>query len=99
MSGSEQQEQSRPPVRMTLFVADGELNSLCAKENLMRLCKEQLESHYELEVVDVLENFQAAVDHNIMVTPTLIVTDPPPGIRLLGDLRNTDRLRTALGLA
>ena len=45
----------------------------------------------------MLEDFQAAVERNVMVTPTLIVTDPPPGVTVLGDLRDTERLRAALG--
>ncbi|MFO7906813.1 MAG: circadian clock KaiB family protein [Pirellulaceae bacterium] len=98
MSSSKRQQQPRVPVRMTLFVADGEANSLRAKQNLARFCEEELDSNYELKVVDVLQDFQAAVDHHVMVTPTLIVTEPAPGVAILGDLRDTDRLRAALGL-
>lgn len=98
MSGSEERNQCRAPMRMTLFVADGEANSRRAKENIVRLCEEELDSDYHLEVIDVLEDFQAAVDRNVVVTPTLILTEPPPGVTVLGDLRDTERLRTALGL-
>lgn len=83
---------------MTLFVVEGEANSRRAKQNLARFCEEELNGDYELEVVDVLQNFQAAVDHHVMVTPTLMVTEPPPAVAVLGDLRETDRLRDALGL-
>lgn len=83
---------------MTLFVANGEPNSRRAQENLTRLCEEQMDDGYELYVVDVLEDFQAAIDCNVMVTPTLIVTEPPPGVTILGDLRDSERLREALGL-
>ena len=88
----------RAAVRMNLFVAGGELNSRRAEENLNRLCREELPGGYELIVIDVLEDFKAAIEYNVMVTPMLIVTEPPPGVTILGDLRDTQRLRAALGL-
>jgi len=98
MSSSQKQRVRPNVVRMTLFVANGEANSRRAQDNLARLCEEYLDNEYELYVVDVLEDFQAAMDLNVMVTPTLIVTEPPPGVTILGDLRDTERLRAALGL-
>jgi len=98
MASSEPQEDRRATVRMTLFVAGDEANSRRAKENLIRLCEEEIEEGYELDVIDVLEDFKAALENHVMVTPTLIVTEPPPGVTILGDLRDTRRLRAALGL-
>jgi circadian clock protein KaiB len=98
MTSSKPQENRRATVRMILFVAGEEANSRRAKENLSRLCEEEMQDGYELDVVDVLENFKAALENHVMVTPTLIVTDPPPGVTILGDLRDTGRLRAALGL-
>jgi circadian clock protein KaiB len=85
-------------VHMTLFIAGSEANSRRARDNLARLCEEELDGAYELDVIDVLEDYQAAAKHNVMVTPTLIVSQPPPPVTILGDLRNTERLRTALRL-
>jgi circadian clock protein KaiB len=98
MGSSGPRENRRATVRMTLFVAGGEANSRRAKENLIRLSEEELKDGYELDVVDVLENFKAALENHVMVTPTLIVTEPSPGVTILGDLRDTRRLRAALGL-
>lgn len=83
---------------MTLFVAGGEENSRRALHNLARLCEQELNENYTLDVVDVLEDFEQATRENIMVTPTLIVAEPPPKVTILGDLRDTHRLRAALGL-
>ncbi len=88
----------RAPVRMTLFVAGGEENSRRAQQNLARLCEQELNDNYTLDVVDVLEDFQAATRQNVMVTPTLIVAEPPPKVTILGDLRDMERLRAAFGL-
>lgn len=98
MGSSESQENRRVTVRMTLFVAGGEANSRRAKENLTRLSEEELKDGYELDVVDVLDDFKAALVNHVMVTPTLIVAEPSPGVTILGDLRDTTRLRAALGL-
>jgi hypothetical protein len=81
---------------MTLFVAGGEANSRRAMQNLTHFCEKELESEYELSVIDVFDDFRSAAEQNVMVTPTLIVTHPPPAVTLLGDLRDADRLRAAL---
>jgi circadian clock protein KaiB len=83
---------------MILFVAGCEKYSRQARENLARLCEEELKGNYSVDVVDVLEDFHAATQHNVMLTPTLIVVEPPPRTTILGDLCDTSRLRAALGL-
>ena len=88
-----------PTIRMILFVAQGEPNSQRAQDTLQRLCVTELEGRYELEVIDVVKDFQRAADRSVMVTPTLIVTDPAPAVTILGDLRDTERLRAALQLS
>lgn len=85
-------------VRMLLFVAEGEPNSRRAHENLIALCSEELADRYELRVIDVLEDFLTATEYSVMVTPTLIVKAPAPAVTILGDLRDTRRLRAALRL-
>ena len=81
-----------------LFVADDKPNSHRAKENLYRLCETHLKGHYRLVVVDVLEDYQAALDNDIVVTPTLLVRVPAPPLRIVGDLSDLGRVLTALRL-
>ena len=83
--------------RMILFVAGDEPNSRRARENLKRVCGDKLGDEYSLEVVDVFDHFQKAIDYDIMVTPTLVILEPTPRLTLLGDLSDTVKLRTALG--
>lgn len=64
--------------------------------NLRRLCREELEGCYELEIIDVLEHPQLAEDERILATPTLIKQLPPPLRRVIGDL--SDRDKVLLGL-
>jgi circadian clock protein KaiB len=54
--------------------------------NLRRICEEDLNGRYELQIIDVLEHPQLAEDEKILATPTLIKRLPPPLRRVIGDL-------------
>lgn len=64
--------------------------------NLRRICEEELEGRYELEIIDVLEHPQKAEDARVLATPTLIKRLPPPLRRVIGDL--SDKEKVLLGL-
>ena len=64
--------------------------------NLERICAEELQGQYELEIIDVLEHPQRAEDEKILATPTLIKQLPPPLRRVIGDL--SDKAKVLLGL-
>jgi len=81
---------------LTLYVTGTSPRTKIAIENLNRICKQELEGRYELEIVDVLENPQRAEDEKILATPTLIKQLPPPLRRVIGDL--SDQEKVLLGL-
>lgn len=64
--------------------------------NLRRICEEELEGRYELEIIDVLEQPEAAEEARVLATPTLIKRLPPPLRRVIGDL--SDKEKVLLGL-
>ena len=64
--------------------------------NLRRLCQEELEGCYQLEIIDILEHPQLAEDERILATPTLVKQLPPPLRRVIGDL--SSREKVLLGL-
>jgi circadian clock protein KaiB len=64
--------------------------------NLRRLCSEELEGCYEIEIIDVLEHPQLAENDRILATPTLIKQLPPPLRRVIGDLSNHDKVLLGL---
>lgn len=64
--------------------------------NLRRICDEELEGSYELQVIDVLERPQLAENEKILATPTLVKELPPPLRRVIGDL--SDKEKVLLGL-
>ena len=79
-----------------LFVAGNEPNSTAARHNLARLCKTHLEGRHRIEVVDVFKSTTAALKHRVLVTPTLMLIAPRPGVTLLGSLSDTRQVLAAL---
>ena len=81
---------------LTLYVTGTSPRTKVAIDNLNRICKQELEGRYELEIVDVLEHPQRAEDEKILATPTLIKQLPLPLRRVIGDL--SDKQKVLLGL-
>ena len=79
-----------------LFIAGDGPNSQKASANLRSLCQEHLEGRYTIETVDVVEDFQAAVKDNILVTPALILVAPLPRVIVLGNLSDRQKVLLAL---
>jgi circadian clock protein KaiB len=83
---------------LRLFVAGDEPNSKLAKENVTRLCEGHLKGRHRIEIVDVFKDFQAALQNTVLVTPTLILLAPPPGVTIFGNLSDTQKVLAALRL-
>ena len=88
-----------PLYRLRLFVAGDEPNSLKAKSVLSRLCDRHLKDRCEIRLVDVFDDYQAAIDSGVSVVPALIVEAPPPARVIVGSLCDEDKVLAALGLA
>ena len=84
--------------RLTLFVAGDGPRAAAAEANVRSFCEKHLENGYELEVVDVLATPETAEQHGILATPSLIRVEPEPPVRLIGDISNTTRVLSVLGL-
>ena len=83
---------------LRLYVAGQSPKSLEAFANLMRICEQHLESRYELEIVDVVENPQLAAGDEIVAIPTLVRRLPAPMRKIIGDLSDSDRALVGLQL-
>jgi circadian clock protein KaiB len=81
---------------LRLYVTGTSPRTSAAISNLERICQQELDGRYELEIIDVLENPQMAEDEKILATPTLIKQLPPPLRRVIGDL--SDKEKVLLGL-
>ena len=86
-----------PAIRyeFVLFVVGTEPNSLRARENLENICADYLRvGNCTVTVVDILQDFQTALDNNVLVTPTLIVKGPRGNATIIGNLSDVDRIVT-----
>jgi circadian clock protein KaiB len=83
---------------LRLYVAGQSPKSLRAYANLMRLCDEHLDSRYDIEIVDLLENPQLAAGDEIVAIPTLVRRLPAPMRKIIGDLSDSDRVLVGLQL-
>jgi circadian clock protein KaiB len=81
---------------LTLYVTGTSPRTQIAIDNLNRICGQDLNGRYELEIVDVLEQPQRAEDERILATPTLIKQLPPPLRRVIGDLSDKDKVLLGL---
>lgn len=84
---------------LRLFVAGDERNSYLAKTNLKLICDTYLHGRHHLEIIDVLENVEAAVRNHVLVTPMLVLVAPRPEVTIIGNLSNTQRVLDALRLS
>lgn len=83
---------------LKLYVTGQTPRAQRAIANLRRLCKEELDGRYEIEIIDVLEHPQLAEDDRVLATPTLIKQLPPPLRRVIGDLSNRDKVLLGLNV-
>jgi circadian clock protein KaiB len=84
---------------LRLYMAGNGPNSQKALANLHSLCQEHLEGRFTIETVDVVQDFQAAVKDNILVTPALILVAPLPRVTVLGNLSDLPKVLAALRLS
>jgi circadian clock protein KaiB len=81
---------------LRLYVAGQTTKSLAAMANLKRVCEEYLAGHYDIEVVDLLENPKLGAGDQILAIPTLVRRLPGPLRRIIGDLSDTERVLVGL---
>jgi len=89
-------DMSEDEYRFRLFIAGDEPNSRLAEQNLRALCAAYLPARHHIEIIDVLEDFEAALQAMIMVVPAVVVE--PRSVTLFGTLTDTAKILAALGL-
>jgi len=81
---------------LRLYVAGNAPNSMRAISNAQIVCDAHFASHYDLEIVDLLEHPQRALNDGVIVTPTLIRLLPLPVQKVVGSLSDAERLLLVL---
>ncbi|MEW2400953.1 circadian clock KaiB family protein [Streptomyces sp. NPDC046862] len=80
-----------------LYVTGRTSRSLAVESNLRRLCRSHVDGDYEIDVIDTVESPGRAAEDHVMATPTVIRLEPPPQLRVIGDLSDLDRAALYLG--
>jgi circadian clock protein KaiB len=83
---------------LRLYVAGMTPKSTQAIANVQELCKKHLAGRYELEVIDIYQQFKLAKGEQIIAAPTLIKKLPLPLRRLIGDMSDTERFLIGIDL-
>ena len=83
---------------LRLYVAGRTPKCVAALDNLKRFCETHMAGHYQIEVIDLLQNPRLAKDDQIIAIPTLVRKLPEPLRRIIGDLSNTERMLVGLDL-
>ena len=82
---------------LRLYVTGSSARSLQAVQNLRKICEEHLPD-YDLEVIDIYEDPQAAREEQIIAAPTLVKKLPKPLRKFVGDLSNTKKILVGLDI-
>jgi len=83
---------------LRLYVAGQTPKSIAAICNLRRLCEKYLSGRYRLDVIDLMAEPNLAQRDQIVAIPTLVRSMPEPIKRIIGDLSNSRRVLTWLGI-
>ena len=82
-----------------LYVAGDAQNSTMAMANLTALCREHLDGRHEIEVIDVFQQPERALEDGVLMTPTVVRVGVAPMRRVVGNLSESAWVVHALGLA
>jgi circadian clock protein KaiB len=83
---------------LRLYVAGQTPRSLRAVANIQKICAENLQDRYRLEVIDLYQQPQLAQGEQIVAVPALIKRLPEPLRVVIGDMSNTERVLVGLDL-
>ena len=83
---------------LRLYVTGMTPRSTEAFASIKAICEDRLQGRYELEVIDIYQHPQLAIDEQIIAVPTLVKMLPAPLRRLVGDLSNEERVLLGLDL-
>jgi len=84
---------------LKLYVAGQSPKSVAAITNIKKICEENLQGRYELDVIDLYQQPQLAQGEQIIAVPTLIRKLPVPLRRIIGDMSNTERVLVGLDIS
>lgn len=87
------------PIVLRLYVTGSTPSATQAVSTLTELQREAGEDKVSLEVIDVLDNPEAALNDDVYATPTVFRVTPEPSRRLFGNLSSIEMLIVGLQLS
>lgn len=84
---------------LRLYVSGATPRSTEAIAKIKNICDEYLPGHYDLEVIDIYQQPQLAIQERIVAAPTLVKESPGKLRRMIGNLSNTRLILQRLGVA
>jgi circadian clock protein KaiB len=86
-------------IELRLYVSGCTPKSARAIADFQRLCQEHLAGRCDIEIIDIYQQPERAVEAQIVAVPTLIKSAPGPLRRLIGSLAESARVLKSLGLS
>lgn len=83
---------------LQLYVSGMSPKSMQAIENIKHFCDEYLENDFELDIIDIYKNPEAAIKEHIVFSPSLVKQSPLPKKILIGVLSDTEKVIKTLGI-
>ena len=83
---------------LRLYITGSTPRSTRAVENLRRICERHIPQRYDIEIIDIYADPEAARAGQIIAAPTLVRVMPEPVRRVIGDLADEDRVLLGLEL-
>ena len=83
---------------LRLFVSGILQNSTRAIKNLNHICELYLKGNFSLEIIDIYQQPELAINEQIIVVPVMIIKSPLPERRIIGDLSNVEKVLEVLNL-
>jgi circadian clock protein KaiB len=82
---------------LQVFISGDNPKHARAVAGLQAHCAARLYGAYEVEVIDVVQHPQRAVEEKVLATPALIKVRPLPVQRIIGDFSSPERVLQELG--
>jgi circadian clock protein KaiB len=83
---------------LKLFISGASPNSVKAINNLKVICEQFLKTKYDLEIIDIYQDHSLAETEQIIALPLLIKKHPLPERKLIGDMSDTKKVLSGLGI-
>lgn len=83
---------------LRLYVTGSTKRSTLAIQTMRDMCDTYLKNRYDLQIVDLYQNPEAAAREQIIAVPTLVRLLPGPLRRVIGDFSDRKRVLATLGV-